>query len=183
MNKYYDVHANQDGVFNTQSGLLIDLNRPTVDMIDIDDIGAALAKICRFGGHSNQFYSVAQHSVLVACLAPDYLCREALLHDASEAYLGDVIKPLKNLLGIAYTDIENEFMNIIIRKFNLDASRLLEVKEYDKAALDMEHRRLIVGDVPNWNSEMRRLNLNPALWDCGLAKFHFIQLFKVFFNA
>jgi len=106
--QFHNVHASDDGVFNTNSGLLVNLHKPTEDMICIEDIASALSKICRFGGHSSAFYSVAQHSVIVMALGSPYLCREALLHDAAEAYLGDVIKPLKNILGPVYEDLEYE---------------------------------------------------------------------------
>lgn len=73
---------------------------PRAEDVDIDDIAHALSHLCRYGGHVPQFYSVAQHSVLVAAR-----CREVtqsddvglagLLHDAAEAYIGDVVWPLK----------------------------------------------------------------------------------------
>jgi hypothetical protein len=181
-NHYHDVHATNDGVFNANSGLLIDLNKPTVDMICIQDIAASLSKICRFGGHSSAFYSVAQHSCVVAALAPEYLCREALLHDATEAYLGDVIKPLKNILGPVYEDLEYEFMKVIIRKFKLDAENLLEVKAYDKQALTIEHQCYILCDVFPWFETMNRVNLNPATWSPGEARGKFMAFYRLFFE-
>lgn len=180
--KYHNVHASNDGVFNARNGALINLNRPSVDMIDVEDIASALSKICRFGGHSNAFYSVAQHSCLVAALAPEYLCREALLHDAAEAYLGDVIKPLKNLLGLAYEELEKEFMQVIMQKFGLDASRLLEIKQYDKQALEIEHNAFIKGDHDSWFLEMRKVNLSPGAWPHAEARSKFIAFYNIFFR-
>jgi hypothetical protein len=180
--KLHDVHASNDGVFNAASGVLIDINNPTPEMICIDDIATALSKICRFGGHSNDFYSVAQHSVVVANLAPEYLCREALLHDATEAYLGDVIKPLKNILGSAYEDIEARFMDVICTKFKLSALRLLEVKKYDKEALSIEHAYYIKGDVIEWISKMNDINLNAESWNPVEAKQNFWNCYKLFFQ-
>lgn len=183
MNKqFHNVHANMDGVFNAHSGRLIDLNRPNEAMICIEDIAAALSKICRFGGHSNTFYSVAQHSVLVAALAPEYLCREALMHDAAEAYLGHVIKPLKNMLGIAYEELEADFMKAIIRKFKLDVSKLLEVKQYDKEALSIEHATFIIGKKDVWIDKMQQVNLNPGYWLHYEANLKFMAYYKIFFQ-
>lgn len=178
---FHNVHANKDGVFNAASGLLINLNGPTEAMINIEDIASALSKICRFGGHSNAFYSVAQHSVLVAALAPDYLCREALLHDAAEAYLGDVIKPLKNMLGAAYEELEFEFMKVIIRKFKLDTDRLWEVKQYDKEALQIEHEAFIMGRHDKWFGNMKKVNLSPGAWPHDDARRKFMAFYKIFF--
>jgi hypothetical protein len=180
--KLHDVHASGDGVFNAASGVLINLHNPTVDMICIEDIASALSKVCRFGGHSNDFYSVAQHSVVVASLAPEYLCREALLHDAAEAYLGDVIKPLKNIIGAAYEDIEHKFMVAICKKFNLSADNLWEVKKYDKEALTIEHAYFIKGDMLEWISAMHRINLNSSTWHHKEAKSKFLAFYKLFFE-
>lgn len=180
--KLHNVHASMDGVFNAASGMLIDINNPTIEMICIEDIAGALSKICRFGGHSNDFYSVAQHSAVVASLAPSYLCREALLHDATEAYLGDVIKPLKNILGSAYEDIEEKFMLVICERFDLSILKLLEVKKYDKQALSIEHNYFIRGDVTEWFETMNHININPSTWSHVDAKSKFLAFYKLFFE-
>lgn len=182
MTQFHNVHATQDGVFNAGSGILVDLNKPTIEMISINDIASALSNICRFGGHCNAFYSVAQHSCVVAALAPEYLCREALLHDAAEAYLGDVIKPLKNIIGIVYEDLEASFMSLIAEKFNLDFDRLAEVKEYDKQALEIEHSAFIRGDILSWYEDMSHVNLNPSNWKPSEAKGKFMVFYKLFFE-
>lgn len=82
----------------THSGRKMDLAAPASHAVHTSDISHALGNLCRFGGHTRSFYSVAQHSVLVATLLPDELKLAGLLHDAAEAYLGDVIQPLKLLL-------------------------------------------------------------------------------------
>ena len=111
---FHPVHEFYSGHFNTVSGKIIDLNHPTEDMIDIKDIAAALSKICRFGGQINQFYSVAQHCVLVAAMAPAIIKKEALMHDAAEAYLLDIPKPLKHQLGRSYKKFEVLFEHPLI---------------------------------------------------------------------
>lgn len=68
---------------------------PSPADIDIVDIAHALSMTCRFGGHCKQFYSVAQHSVLMAEKAAPQDKLRALLHDAAEAYIGDLIRPIK----------------------------------------------------------------------------------------
>lgn len=145
-----NVHDNHKGMFNTRTGLLVDILNPTEEMICSEDIAHALNNVCRFGGHTHGHYSVAQHSILVAALAPDDMKLEALLHDASEAYLGDVIKPLKNILGSVYRDLEISFETLIGFKYRLDPDKLREIKQFDKQALEMEHSAYIDDDLSTY---------------------------------
>lgn len=139
----HPVHNNYDGIFNTTSGQTIDLRNPTEENILIEDIAAALSKICRFGGNTSEFYSVAQHSVMVALIAPESCKFEALLHDASEAYLGDVISPLKHLLR-EYKMLENNFSKVIEKKFHLEVNATVRehIKHCDRMMLELEHEAL-----------------------------------------
>ena len=82
----------------TSSGGKFYYDSDDTDCINIEDIAHALSNPCRFGGHSGRFYSVAQHSVVVAYLVEKELMLTALLHDASEAYVVDVPRPLKRIL-------------------------------------------------------------------------------------
>lgn len=79
----------------TRSGRKFDLARPTADMVDPADIAHSLSMQCRFNGHTSRYYSVAQHSYLVADLVPAEDQLAGLLHDATEAYVGDLVRPLK----------------------------------------------------------------------------------------
>ena len=78
----------------TASGLGFDPEDPKPEAIVIEDIAHALSNICRFGGHTGSFYSVAQHSVLVSLHTNAKFARAGLMHDASEAYIGDIIRPV-----------------------------------------------------------------------------------------
>lgn len=134
----HPLHQCDDGIINTKSGIQIDLRNPTPERIHIQDIMYGLSNIVRFGGQMEHAYTVAQHSCLVCFLAPEDLKFEALMHDAAEAYIGDVIKPLKIMLGEAYSEIERRFEAAIFSKFNINPERVKLVKPYDMRASEIE---------------------------------------------
>lgn len=136
---FHPLFAVEDGIINLYGGKTMNLLSPNQSDIDIVNIAGALSKFCRFGGQVGEFYSVAQHCVLVAYLAPNHLRKEALMHDASEAWLGDVTKPVKELLGDAYKTLEQIAMSAVSKKFGLSQNDLLRVKPYDKQATEIEH--------------------------------------------
>ncbi|QMV19664.1 HD family hydrolase [Granulicella sp. 5B5] len=121
-------------VIRTWTGKLIDLASPRIEDIDIYDIAHALAYINRFTGHTRASYTVAEHSVLCsACGAPEDAL-EKLMHDATEAYLGDVSSPLKSLLT-EYQLLERRWMELVRQRFQLGALDSSEVKRIDHLAL------------------------------------------------
>lgn len=125
----------------TFSGAHVTPLNPKPDMIFMVDIVHALSNICRFTGHSKVFYSVAQHSILVSRLVSKTFIKEALLHDAAEAYLCDIARPVKRQIP-AYGSIENHLKQIIFHKFNVTPyehrSSSPEVSEADNTALIYE---------------------------------------------
>lgn len=128
----------------TFTGRRIDLFNPDPDDIDIIDIAHALSHECRYAGHVRQFYSVAQHSVLVSqyCDANDALW--GLLHDASEAYLGDVVKPLKVTGAFRqYRVLERRMQAAVCSRFGLPVSEPPSVHRVDKAMVAVEARELL----------------------------------------
>lgn len=137
----------------TAGGRVIDLAAPKPEDIAIGDIAHALSHICRFGGHTRTFFSVAQHCVNVADLLRYTGLRgqrAGLLHDAAEAYLGDVVTPLKRqpMIEPVYSVFEERFERAIFERFNV-RDLLLEgdslwtsVKYADTLALHWEHRDL-----------------------------------------
>ena len=183
-NTFHPVEQFNDGVINTSSGIVVDLKNPTTDMIDIKDIATSLSKICRFGGHTNRFYSVAQHSVLVSHLMKEgegTYELEALMHDASEAYLGDVVKPLKVILGNNYKWLEGKFENVIAKKFDMRQSLDVEklVHKYDMQALHLEHEAFQKGNHVPLILALDRLGIYTGHinWDCHEAKRYFLVCF------
>lgn len=119
------------------------------DVIYIDDIAQALSNLCRFTGHLDEFYSVAQHSVLASYLVPPEFALEALLHDASEAYCNDIAAPLKALLP-DYRGIEKWVEGLISQKFGLPETMSPEVKRADLIMLATERRDLFIEDDSEW---------------------------------
>jgi 5'-deoxynucleotidase YfbR-like HD superfamily hydrolase len=123
---------------------------PRIDRVAIEDIAHGLAYQCRFNGQTCEFYSVAQHSLVVAGLVPPELRLAALLHDAAEAYLGDMVKPLKVLLP-EFAAIEEKVTLIIADTFGVDFSDYAPIKAADLIALATEKRDLMPHSVERWS--------------------------------
>ncbi len=115
---------------------------PRPEEVHIEDIAHALSMICRYGGHVRDFYSVAEHSYHVSHMVPPEHALQGLLHDATEAYLGDVIRPLKHHLG-DYGAYERSTRIIIADSFGLDWHPPVEVKAADNLACVWESRQLM----------------------------------------
>lgn len=124
-------------LFQTYTGKLIDFSNVRPEDIDIRDIAHGLAHITRFGGQAQNHITVAEHSLAVASIVPDVHKFSALMHDAAEAYLGDIPKPLKNLLP-DYTRIEKYLMKIIAGKFGFEYPVPPIVKDADMQAIRRE---------------------------------------------
>lgn len=139
----------------TYTGKKIYFESPSPDSIDIEDIAQGLSNICRFSGQCKRFYSVAEHSLLVSeqCLEPSKL--KGLLHDAQEAYIQDIISPLKSLLP-NYRHIESRFSYVISEKFNLSGNDL-EIHEIDLRILATE-RDIVFRNRVLWGDFMDKIN-------------------------
>jgi hypothetical protein len=134
----------------TQSLVIFDPMEPEFDDIHIEDIAHALSHICRANGHFFHFYSVAQHSLNCAfeALAREYSPREqlaCLIHDASEAYLGDLVEPIKSQMP-KYRKAEKALQNMIYGKYlgsTLSRKEQALVDEIDDAVLEREFKVLL----------------------------------------
>jgi hypothetical protein len=125
---------------------------PDPEQLDAGDIARALANQCRFGGHSRVYYSVAQHSVIVSELVEQRGgdvedAFAALMHDASEAYLGDMPHPLKHRspLGAAFREAEDHLERAIRERFRIRPD-VPEIKPVDRALLATERRAFSAED-------------------------------------
>jgi 5'-deoxynucleotidase YfbR-like HD superfamily hydrolase len=126
---------------------------PASEDVDPVDIAHALSLLCRYGGHVDRFYSVAEHCILMShAVAPEHALW-ALLHDATEAYVVDVPRPLKrNLLG--YKDIEFGVMVAIAERFDLSTAHMPpEVKDADDRILLTERNALMAATHERWAQE------------------------------
>ena len=127
----------------TFNGNSIDFSNLSKDQIDIVDIAHALSHIPRYNGHIREFYSVAQHSVLTYYLVTEMggtteERMQALLHDAPEAYIGDMPSPLKDLM-IAYQKMERMVAKVIGEAFDIELENLSQkVHKADRIALALE---------------------------------------------
>jgi len=121
----------------TFTGQYVNVFNPDPETINIYDIAHSLSMQPRFGGHLPEFYSVAQHSLYCARLVSLDLGLSALLHDASEAYLLDVPRPVKLRLT-NYKEIEDNLMELISKKFGFEYPLNNDVKMADALALVTE---------------------------------------------
>lgn len=150
---------------------------PRSTEIDIVDIAHALSHLCRYAGHTKQFYSVAQHSVLVARALPDHLKLWGLLHDASEAYLVDIPAPIKPMIG-GYADIERNVMRVICEKFGLQQKIPAEVKRVDVAILADERNQLMTKPPMDWKLKEPPLGIQIDYWPPEKARAEFMSEFR-----
>lgn len=133
----YENDGEENATISVRSGMSFDVLNPTADKILIEDIAHSLSMQCRFAGHTSEFFSVAQHSIICSLMAPPGFELEALLHDASEAYLQDIARPVKRKLS-NYASIENKVMYTIAVKFCFNWPLSKEVKKVDEESLRLE---------------------------------------------
>lgn len=168
----------------TYSGQVVDLFNPDPETILIEDIAHALAHSCRYGGHSKDFYSVAQHSVFVSRLCMPENALWGLLHDAAEAYLTDIPAPLKQHLP-DYRSFEHRFEAVIAQVFGLPLEIPEEIRAIDKQMLRVEHRDVMGYCGRPWAADaLPRLDVViDRLWNPETAKTSFMNRFRKLTNG
>ncbi len=152
----------------TVSGMYVNVFNPDPETLCIEDIAHALSHQCRFGGHLPEFYSVAQHCIYCCEEAPPHLKVEALLHDASEAYLVDIPRPIKKKLP-DYKKLEENLMRVISRKYNFTFPMSIEVKKIDDKALQMEWNKYMLGDQYDWLFDSSPEEVKDSFLDCWIS--------------
>ncbi len=164
----------------TYTGKELTFLDPKEDQICLEDITNNLSKICRFAGNVSRFYSVAEHSVILAekVLSEGGDAQEALgalFHDATEAYLCDVARPIKKHLG-DYLQIEQGLQDVIFNKFFI-APISDRVREWDINIVADEAVELFQS-IPDWVKYYEPLGVEITGWSCDKAEIEFMKMFN-----
>lgn len=172
-----------NNTIRVRSGRYFDIANPKPEQFSFGDIAGALSKICRFGGQANHFYSVAEH--LIHCTAqavqdslPQEVQQAVMLHDATEAFVGDVVKPLKIMLA-EYEGIEDRVEAVIGEKFGIDFNRHRSaIRKIDHEMLIAERRKMFTPDKVTWTGEndVRKVDADFQLWMPETAEFTFVRV-------
>lgn len=149
---------------------------PRPDDVDIIDIAHALSMQCRYNGHVSRFYSVAEHCVLLSGVVPEEYALWALLHDSSEAYVGDMIRPLKIHMP-AYKEAEDRVMAAIAARFDLEPGMPDVVKQADSRILLDERRALLRPSLGDWDVEGEPFGVEIHAWSPFEARERFLARF------
>jgi hypothetical protein len=156
---------------------------PRAEEIDIRDIAHALSMQCRYAGHCLRFYSVAEHSVHVArWVAATYggstaLQLKALLHDATEAYLVDVPRPVKPFL-VGYKEAEARLWKVIANSHGMSDEMPSEVHEADNRILWDERAQNMSPSVHEWSGNPDPLGINLEFWSPDRAESKFLNAYR-----
>lgn len=169
----------------SNSGCKIELLNPDPSQFNLEDIATGLSRIARFNGQTKARYSVAEHSMNVAALVPEHLKLQALLHDATEAYICDVPSPLKAILGETYRAVERKIAIAIGTAFGVELVNLNQsVKDADMLMLITEHH--LLQDKPidwEWDADMMRLPMIPYMAESeGAARYAFLKQVEMYAN-
>ena len=148
---------------------------PDIDLIDIEDIAHALSNICRFTGHCEEFYSVAQHSVIVCAHCTPENALAGLLHDAAEAYICDIAKPIKPFIT-NYKQMEEKLLRVIFEKFQVPYPYPDEIKKIDLRLAYTEGKQLGF-HTETWRPLVEPIHWNIFPWHPPAAKRSFLWAF------
>lgn len=132
----------KDDFIQVYTGIKFYPLNPRSEDVDIADIAHSLSLKCRYGGHCSKFYSVAEHSVYVSQYVSQENALWGLLHDAGEAYLADIPRPIKGSLT-GFKELEANVMKAVCAKYNLVETEPADIKRVDTAILADEYEELM----------------------------------------
>ena len=159
------------------SGVYFNYETPEQSDFSVYDIARGLSNTCRFGGQCASFYSVAEHSVLMSeCVAEEHAF-EALMHDAAEAFICDMPKPLKMLLP-DYQSVEARVEHAISERFGYPRTMTAAVKQMDIRMLAAEQLQ-VMGNSHQWHHThgMAPAPVTIEFWDPETAFAAFMRRF------
>lgn len=145
---------------------------PRPEDVDIADIAHALSMQCRYNGHVRRFMSVAEHCVLLSRLVAPEHALWALLHDATEAYVGDMVRPLKLHMPV-YRAVEDGVMVAIAQKFSIDPAMPAEVKHADSRILLDERAALLGEPAGDWEVPGQPFGIEIQAWSPDAAELEY----------
>lgn len=158
-----------------QSGEYFDFTDPEGSNFTVNDVAHALSNICRFTGHAHRFYSVAEHSVHASRIVPEGFELEALVHDATEAFIGDVAKPLKMLLP-DYQRLERRIERIVLSRFGIKDGLSAVVKRADMQMLKAEQEQAMLNH-DRWHpiADLEPAEVELQFWTPEVARQKFCE--------
>ena len=174
----------EDGWIELRSGQKFHFRSPDPALIDIEDIAAALSKLCRYNGHTREFYSVAEHSCHVMRHARSYVTPihrsllTALMHDAAEYVMADLPRPIKQTLPL-YSEIELGLERVIAERFGLLTPPWPRwVKELDTRILVDERAQCMSDSGNEWGIDgLEPLGVEIRFWTPSEAEDNFLEDF------
>lgn len=161
------VTAAREPKIMLQSGVEFDFVNPAASPFTIEDIAHGLSMLCRYAGQCRIFYSVAEHCMLVSEVVPEHAFA-ALMHDAAEAFVGDITRPLKQMLP-QFKQIERQVEDAIAARYCLPTPMPAAVKRADLAILAAEQEQIMPAGTNRWAADagirpapIRVRGLSPA---------------------
>jgi hypothetical protein len=151
--------------------------QPAPGSIDIRDIAHSLALLCRFNGHCHRFYSVAEHSVRLSRIVPPEHALWGLLHDAAEAYISDLPRPVKQQIP-AFSAYEDHLLALIMAHFGQGWPMPAAVREADDRMLATEQRDLMAVPPEAWGLGIDPLAETISPLDPPAAEAAFLERFR-----
>lgn len=172
----------------TVSGKQFFLLEPRLEDIDIYDIAHALSMQCRWTGHTKFHYSVAQHSYYCSFIGPEKEAFDRLMHDAPEAYIGDLNRPLKHYTeaGVAYRRQESVIQKAIAERFGYSVIEPESVKLADNSMLYAEKKQIVgysFEEAENWDRYNEDNGITIERWLPDQAKKMFLDRFEELYKA